>query len=259
MLRGRQYEHLTAGSGAFNKPNRHPFTSRMTHHPNPEDLRSYGRRRARAPSARQQALWQDVLPRVKVPSDPADLADLPALFVPPVREVWLEIGFGGGEHLVWQAKEHPEVGLIGCEPFEDGVIKLLSAIELAGLANIKLRAGDARPLLRLLPQAGIGRMFILFPDPWPKKRHHKRRLVSTQTLQEIARILRPGGGLRVATDDAEYACAILDAASHNAALRWTASGAEDWRQRPPDWPQTRYEAKAVGAGRRCYFFRFQRI
>jgi tRNA (guanine-N7-)-methyltransferase len=192
-----------------------------------------------------------------VPSDPRALADPAALFAPTVREVWLEIGFGGGEHLVWQAKEHPDVGFLGCEPFEDGVIKLLSAIERDGLANIRVCAGDARPLLRLLPQASIGRLFVLFPDPWPKKRHHKRRIVSTATFAEIARILRPGGELRVATDVAEYACAMLDTALHNRALRWTARGPEDWRQRPPDWPQTRYEAKAIAAGRRCYFFRFE--
>jgi tRNA (guanine-N7-)-methyltransferase len=228
------------------------------HHPHPEDLRSYGRRRARAPSARQQALWREVLPRVAVPGDAPALADLPALFARPVREVWLEIGFGGGEHLIWQARAHPDVGFIGCEPFEDGVVKLLSAIEHDGLANIRVCAGDARPLLRLLPEASIGRAFILFPDPWPKKRHHKRRLVSIEILEQVGRALKPGGELRIATDAPEYACAILDAAMHTPALRWTARGPEDWRVRPPDWPQTRYEAKAAAAGRRCYFFRFER-
>jgi tRNA (guanine-N7-)-methyltransferase len=227
-----------------------------------EDLRSYGRRRARAPSARQEALWREVLPRVAVPGDAQALVDLPALFSTPARarmhEVWLEIGFGGGEHLVWQAKAHPEVGFLGCEPFEDGVIKVLSAIELEGLSNIRVLAGDARPLLRLLPRAGVGRVFMLFPDPWPKKRHHKRRLVSPATLDDVARILRPGGELRMATDAAEYACAMLAAAQHNRALRWIAGTPQDWRRRPPDWPQTRYEAKAVAAGRRCYFFRFER-
>jgi tRNA (guanine-N7-)-methyltransferase len=230
----------------------------MTNRRHPEDLRSYGRRRARAPSVRQQALWRDTLPRVAVPTDAQTLADLPALFATPVREVWLEIGFGGGEHLLWQAKGHPDVGLIGCEPFEDGVIKLLNAIEAEEVANVRVHADDARPLLRLLPDASLGRVFILFPDPWPKRRHHKRRVVSPATLDEIARILRPGGELRIATDVAAYAAAILDVAMHNDALRWTAQGPEDWRLRPPDWPQTRYEAKATAAGRRRYFFRFER-
>jgi tRNA (guanine-N7-)-methyltransferase len=230
----------------------------MTDHQFHGDLRSYGRRRARALSARQQALWREMLPRVAIPGDAAALTDLPALFTAPVREVWLEIGFGGGEHLVWQAKRHPDVGILGCEPFEDGVIKVLSAIEVDGLTNVRLLAGDARPLLRLLPQAGIGRVFILFPDPWPKKRHHKRRLLSAATLDDVARILRPAGELRMATDDGEYASAMLQAALGNEALTWTARGYRDWRRRPPDWPQTRYEAKAAAAGRRCYFFRLEK-
>jgi tRNA (guanine-N7-)-methyltransferase len=246
----------------FNNPGRgnrwHDSIPRMTDHPHPEDLRSYGRRRARAPSARQQTLWREVLPRVAVPVDAQALADLPALFTPPVREVWLEIGFGGGEHLVWQARAHPDVGLIGCEPFEDGVIKLVSAVEREGLANVMVHPDDARPLLRLLPAAGIGRIFILFPDPWPKKRHHKRRIVAPATLDEIVRVLRPGGELRIATDVDAYAAAILDVAAHNRKLRWTAQGPQDWRSHGPDWPPTRYEAKATAAGRRCYFFRFQR-
>jgi tRNA (guanine-N7-)-methyltransferase len=232
----------------------------MTHHRQPqEDLRSYGRRRARAPSARQQALWREVLPHVAIPCNPPALADLPGLFPAPVRDVWLEIGFGGAEHLVGQAKAHPDVGFLGCEPFEDGVIKVLSAIEGEGLTNVRVWVGDARPLLRLLPQGRIGRAFILFPDPWPKKRHHKRRLVSAATLAELARILHPGGELRIATDAGEYAAAMLHAALHNPQLRWTARSAQDWRARPSDWPQTRYEIKATSAGRRCYFFRFARV
>jgi tRNA (guanine-N7-)-methyltransferase len=231
----------------------------MIDQPPREDLRSYGRRRARAPSMRQRALWREVLPRVAVPNDAAALADLPALFTPRVREVWLEVGFGGGEHLVWQAKAHPEVGLIGCEPFEDGVIKLISVIEQERLTNVRVCPDDARPLLRLLPAASLGRVFILFPDPWPKKRHHKRRIISAATLAEIARLLRTGGELRIATDVAEYATATLDAAQRCPDLRWTAQGPQDWRVRPPDWPQTRYEAKAIAAGRRCYFFRFERV
>jgi tRNA (guanine-N7-)-methyltransferase len=232
--------------------------SDMTDRDQHGDLRSYGRRRARTPSARQQALWRDTLPRVALPSDPQALADLPALFPRPVREVWLEIGFGGGEHLLWQAREHPDVGFLGFEPFEDGVIKVLRSMDTESLDNIRVCAGDARPVLRLLPPASIGRAFILFPDPWPKKRHRKRRLVSAATLAELARILCPGAELRVGTDDAEYASAILLLALQKRELRWTANGPADWRRRPSDWPQTRYESKAVAAGRRCYFLRFVR-
>jgi tRNA (guanine-N7-)-methyltransferase len=231
---------------------------RMGDREHEEDLRSYGRRRARAPSARQKALWQDLLPRVAVPSDPARLQRPQDLFPQSVREVWLEIGFGGGEHLVWQAKQHPDVGCIGCEPFEDGVVKLLSAIEREAIANIGVYADDARPLLRLLPAASIARAFVLFPDPWPKKRHHKRRLVSAATLGELARVMRSGAELRIATDVGAYASAILRTVLANRAFFWTATGPEDWRKRAADWPQTRYEQKAVAAGRRCYYFRFRR-
>ncbi len=251
---------LTPMLSQFNKPPQRSIVHcKMTDQSQSEDLRSYGRRRARAPSARQQALWQHVLPRVAIPQDHKALARPAELFTPPVRDVWLEIGFGGGEHLVWQAKAHAHVGLIGCEPFEDGVIKVLGVIEQDRLLNIRVCADDARPLLRQLPAESLSRVFILFPDPWPKKRHHKRRIVSAATLAEIARVLRPGGELRIATDVSAYAAAILDVAVHNAELRWTAGRPSDWRVRPPDWPQTRYEAKAIAAGRRCYYFRFVRV
>jgi tRNA (guanine-N7-)-methyltransferase len=160
--------------------------------------------------------------------------------------------------LLWQARHSPGVGLIGCEPFQDGVVKVLSAIEEDQLANIRLLADDARPLLRRLPEGSIGRAFILFPDPWPKARHHKRRLVSAATLAELARIMRAGAELRIATDDGDYARWMLLAVVGQRNFSWTATGPTDWRLRPSDWPSTRYEQKARKAGRRCYYFRFNR-
>ena len=223
-----------------------------------QDLRSYGRRRGRAPSARQAWLWQNVLPRFALnPSEPPP-SPLGELFTPPVADVWLEIGFGGGEHLIWQAKQNPGIGLIGCEPFQDGVVKALSAIEAERLTNIRLHADDARPLLRWLPEASIGRAFLLFPDPWPKTRHHKRRLVSAATLGELARIMRSGAELRLATDEGDYARWMLLAVVGQRNFSWTATGPADWRQRPADWPSTRYAQKAEKAGRRCYYFRLRR-
>jgi tRNA (guanine-N7-)-methyltransferase len=220
------------------------------------DLRSFGRRRGRGLSPRQKGLWDEVLPQVALPLDAAGLGRPAGLFTPPATEVWLEIGFGGGEHLLWQAAHNPHVGLIGCEPFEDGVIKVLSAIAAEGLTNIRVHPDDGRPVLRGLPDASIGRAFILFPDPWPKKRHHKRRLLAPDTIADLARVLRRGSELRVGTDWGEYAAVILQVVLGSGAFAWTAERADDWRQRPSDWPQTRYEAKALQDGRRCYYFRF---
>lgn len=209
-------------------------------------------------SPRQKSLWLDVLPRVALASDATGLQRPAELFSPPASEVWLEIGFGGGEHLLWQAAHHPHIGLIGCEPFEDGVVKVLSALDTEQLTNIRVLADDGRPLLRLLPEASIDRAFILFPDPWPKKRHQKRRLVASATVTALARIMRPDSELRIGTDIGEYACAILRAVLGHGGFTWVATGPEDWRKRDADWPPTRYEAKAIREGRRCYYFRFRR-
>jgi tRNA (guanine-N7-)-methyltransferase len=203
-------------------------------------------------------LLSGVLPSAALRLSEPPPADLGALFAPRMEEVWLEIGFGGGEHLLWQARNHPSIGLIGCEPFEDGVVKVLSAIDREGLGNVRLHADDARPLLRWLPAASIGRAFILFPDPWPKKRHRKRRLVSAATLTELARSMRSGSELRLATDVADYAHSILVAVGEVGCFRWLADGPSDWRTRTADWPATRYEGKAVAAGRRCTYLRFRR-
>ena len=222
------------------------------------DLRSYGRRRGRKPSPRQAALLAHELPRVALSLADPPPTRLHELFAPPVEDVWLEIGFGGAEHLLWQARANPNIGLIGCEPFEDGIVKALSAIEQEKLANIRLHADDGRPLLRWLPDAAIARAFILFPDPWPKKRHHKRRLVSVSTLAELARVMRTDAELRIATDIGEYARWILLAIREQPSFRWSAQGPRDWRERGADWPPTRYERKALGEGRQCAYFRFLR-
>jgi tRNA (guanine-N7-)-methyltransferase len=222
----------------------------------PGELRSFGRKRGRRLSARQQSLLDDVLPRLVLDrTDPAPRS-LPALFAAPVREVWLEIGFGGAEHLLWQASHNSEVGLIGCEVFEDGVVKALTGVAEHALANVRLSTDDARDLLRWLPPASLGRVFVLFPDPWPKKRHVKRRLVTRAFLDLLAHVMTPRAELRIATDIGDYARTILLAARRHPALAWQAEGPRDWRERPADWPQTRYEAKARGEGRRSYFFRF---
>lgn len=220
------------------------------------DLRSFGRRHGRKLSPRQEALLADLLPRVRVNlMKPLVLVSDPEGLTPAV---WLEIGFGGAEHLIWQAEHNPGATLIGCEPFEEGVVKALSAIERLHLGNIRLHPDDARPLLRWLPAASLDRCFILFPDPWPKKRHAKRRLVSAETLALVARAMKPGAELRIGTDIGDYARTILLAVAATPELEWQAASAADWRVRPLDWPETRYEAKAVREGRRRYYLRFLR-
>jgi tRNA (guanine-N7-)-methyltransferase len=226
---------------------------------NPEataDQRSFGRRRGRRLSTRQQALLDEVLPRLRLElSDPCP-PDPGRLFPQRVDALWLEIGFGGAEHLLWQARHNPQIGLIGCEVFEDGIVKALAGIEEQALANIRLGDQDARETLRWLPPGSLDRIFILFPDPWPKKRHRKRRLVSRNLLDLLVRVMAPGAELRVATDIADYARWILLATQAHPALSWQVEGPRDWRQRPADWPQTRYETKALAQGRRCYFLRY---
>lgn len=213
-------------------------------------------------------LMDDLLPEVAI--DVAALGANPSGALAcqfgglPPGEVWLEIGFGGGEHLVWQARANPQVAIIGAEPFEDGVVKVLSAIDeergvgSSALANVRLLADDVRPLLRALPDACLSRVFILFPDPWPKRRHAKRRLVQPPLVELLTRVMKPGAELRVGTDIGDYARTTLLALSASPAFRWTANSPADWRVRPADWPGTRYEAKALREGRRSYFLRFER-
>lgn len=209
------------------------------------------------------AAW---LPRLAIHlPDDGQAIEINKLFDRLPQQVWLEIGFGIGDHMLAQLAAHPDVGFLGCEPFLNGVSKLvgiLAEAEAAGDAGLadrlRLLTDDARLLLQALPTASIDRAFVLFPDPWPKKRHLWRRIVNPATLAQLARVLRPGGELRLATDVADYASWMLRHALAEPGLDWMAERMADWRTRPADWPASKYERKAVAAGRPCYYFRFRR-
>lgn len=208
----------------------------------------YGRRRGKKLRDGQQSLLDSLLPRLTlaVPEAPQkiDLAQAFGGTLPP-GGVWLEVGFGAGEHLVWQAKEHPGVGLIGCEPYINGVAKCLAHIEREGLGNIRLFTDDARLVMNALPDQSLSRAFVLFPDPWPKSRHHKRRFVQRDNLDILARLMKPGAELRLATDDPSYLPWMVEHACTHPAFEWLAERPADWRGRPADWPPTRYETKRI--------------
>jgi tRNA (guanine-N7-)-methyltransferase len=218
-------------------------------------IHTFGRRRGRRLRESQRVLLDTLLPQVAIAASSEALAPQ-ALFAPARNAVWLEIGFGGGEHLAAQAAAHPDVGIIGCEPFVNGTVSLLAHIKAQQLANVRIWPGDARPLLERLPSGSIRRAFVLFPDPWPKARHHKRRLIAPPFLDALARVLAPGAELRVATDDPDYLAWILE---QLAARRDFRPSAPESRDRPADWPPTRYEQKAVAAGRRPAYLRFLRV
>jgi tRNA (guanine-N7-)-methyltransferase len=217
----------------------------------------FGRRKGHPLRARQVELFETLLPRLAVDvSRPAQ--DLRALFPSPVDDVHLEIGFGGAEHLMARAKANPRIGFIGAEPFVNGMAKALVAIDDAGLENIRLYHADAVELLDWLPAGSIGRVDLLYPDPWPKRRHWKRRFVNEENIARLARVLRPGGEFRFATDWADYAAWTLARMLRARDFAWTAERADDWRKPWPDFSGTRYEAKAVREGRLPCYLRFRR-
>ncbi|MEL7128164.1 MAG: tRNA (guanosine(46)-N7)-methyltransferase TrmB [Pseudomonadota bacterium] len=209
-------------------------------------LRTFGRTGGRALSARQQALIDGALPKLAVPNADDGTLDPLSLFSDDISDVWLEIGFGGGEHMTGQAARRRDTGFIGCEPFIEGMAKALGQIDDAGLTNIRLHMDDARPVIERLTADSVAQVFILFPDPWPKKRQQKRRLIQPAFLDRLARIVRPGGRVRFATDVRSYADEALYHFTAHGAYRWTATRAADWRVAPPDHLTTRYEAKALG-------------
>lgn len=211
----------------------------------PRPLRTFGRRGGRALSTRQQTYIDELLPKLAVPQlEPGEL-DPKTLFATS-GDIWLEIGFGGGEHFVGQARNHPDIGFIGCEPFIEGMAKALTGIDEAKLSNVRLHMDDARSVMASLVSTSISRVFILFPDPWPKKRQQKRRLIQADFLDELARILVPGAQIRFATDVKSYADEALERFLRHGAFDWQAERADDWRVPPNDHLTTRYEEKKLG-------------
>ncbi|HZK99038.1 MAG TPA: tRNA (guanosine(46)-N7)-methyltransferase TrmB [Caulobacteraceae bacterium] len=205
-------------------------------------LRTFGRTRSRTLRSRPAALLAELLPGLATPTAPFD----PRTIAPGASEVWLEIGFGGGEHLCAQAARRPDVLLLGAEPFVNGVASALGHIDRSALANVRIHAGDGRELMAALPDASIDRLFLLFPDPWPKLRHHKRRLIGVEFIAQAARVMRSAAVLRFVTDWADYAGWTLERLAAAADFRWTAGRADDWRVAPADHFPTRYERKQLG-------------
>ena len=217
----------------------------------------FGRRHGKALRAGRAALMAETLPRLLI--DPGRLPDdLTTLFTAPVREVRLEIGFGGAEHLLHRAAEAPDVGFIGVEPFVDGLAKGVSGIERLGLKNVRVFGDDATLLLDRLPQGAIAAVDLLYPDPWPKTRHWKRRFVSDRNLARLARVLKPGALFRFASDIDSYVAWTLSHIARSADFDWTAERAADWREPFLGWPGTRYETKAIREGRHGTYLTFRR-
>jgi tRNA (guanine-N7-)-methyltransferase len=223
----------------------------------PHRPKLYGRRHGKKLKPSQVRLLEGLLPELRIAGvDPVENPERRPLTGPFAvgRPLWLEVGFGGGEHMVAQASAHPDVGLIGCEPFVNGVAMALSRIAAAGVGNVRIHPGDARDLIELLPAASVERVFLLYPDPWPKARHHRRRFASPENLTALHRVMTPGAELRLATDIANYADHARDAVRASASFRLAADDTVPW----PDWTGTRYEAKALAAGRRPQYLTIRR-
>ncbi len=219
----------------------------------------YGRRSARRLRAGRREAVERALPGLRIVPPPGeDAIDPLALFDEAPSELWLEVGFGAGEHLLQQARLRPDAGFIGCEPFLDGVAKLVQALDAERIGNVRIFMDDAGLLLGRLPAACLAGAFVLFSDPWPKARHHKRRFINAASLALLARAMAPGAELRMATDDRGYLVWMLEHMARADAFEWLARRPGDWRLRPPDWPATRYEQKAIAAGRECIYLRYRR-
>ena len=221
------------------------------------DRRWYGRRSGRKLTATRQQLIDELLPQLRIDSA-RKLNDLSAIFSYPVQDVWMEVGFGAGEHLVGQARACPDVGFLGCEPYVNGVASLLSLINVHRVKNIRVFDDDVRKLMPVLPRACLGRLYLLYSDPWPKARHHRRRVTAEKNLDSFARLLRPGAELRFATDQIEFAVWTLERICRDDRFIWLARRFVDWRVPPVDWVPTRYDQKARARGIQPVYLNFQR-
>jgi len=224
-----------------------------------QDRAFFGRRKGHKLRSHHARLIETLLPRLAIDlSNPAP-TELPALFPVPIDDIQLEIGFGGGEYLIAQAQARPRTGFIGVEPFVNGMAKALAAIESGKLQNIRLHFDDAVTLMGWLPQNSLARIDLIHPDPWPKRRHWKRRFVQDAMMSRLARILRPGGEFRFVTDIADYAAWTLQRVLRSPDFEWTAQGADDWRKAWPGFINTRYHAKAAREQRASCFLIFRKI
>lgn len=215
------------------------------------ELRTFGRTRGKALSPYQARLMAELYPKISIGPDP--LAGLEAF-----DAIWFEVGFGGAEHLIWQAQNNPKIACLGVEPFLNGVSKAVRGVDERGLKNIRVLQGDARDVLAALPDQSLSRLFVLFPDPWPKARHNKRRIINSAFIKQLHRVLKPGSEFRFASDIIHYVDWALWRVKSHGGFEMPHIDNADWRSRPDDWPETRYEAKAIREGRPCHYFRFIR-
>jgi len=229
------------------------------HQGNEQSQRAFfGRRKGHPLKPRQQALFETLLPQLALDLSKPAPADLRSLFAGAPEDVRLEIGFGGAEHLIGQAEAGARTGFIGTDGFLNAIAKALVAIDERKLANVRLYFGDASELLEWLPDASLSRVDLLYPDPWPKRRHWKRRFIQDESLQKLARILMDGGELRFATDLADYATYALARVLRSKHFVWTAECADDWRRPWRGFAGTRYEAKARRERRIPAYFIFRK-
>jgi tRNA (guanine-N7-)-methyltransferase len=233
--------------------------SAVPDHDHDDEKRAFfGRRKGHPLRAHQAALYGTLLPRLALDLTGPAPVDLRELFAAPVDDVRLEIGFGGGEHLIAQAAAQPRTGFIGIEPFVNGMAKALAALEECSIANVRLSTEDATHIIDWLPAASLSRIDLLYPDPWPKRRHWKRRFVQDETLARLARLLKRGGEFRFATDIGGYAAWTLARVLRSGDFEWTAERADDWCTPWPGFVRTRYETKAVREGRTPAYFIFRK-